>query len=124
MLALTVRQPWAWAIIHAGKDIENRTWATDHRGPLLIHAGKRIDPQGFAFIRALGIVVPDDLPLGGIIGQVDLLACTPDPVGSPWAAEGHYHWQLASPRALPYRPTRGQQGLFHVGPRAQQTLGL
>lgn len=25
-LALSVRQPWAWAIIHAGKDIENRSW--------------------------------------------------------------------------------------------------
>jgi hypothetical protein len=25
---LTVRQPWASAIIHAGKDVENRTWPT------------------------------------------------------------------------------------------------
>jgi hypothetical protein len=25
MRALTVRQPWAWAIVHGGKDIENRT---------------------------------------------------------------------------------------------------
>lgn len=40
MKALSVKQPWAWAIIHAGKDIEKRTWRTDYRGPLLIHAGK------------------------------------------------------------------------------------
>ena len=26
-IALSIRAPWAWAIFHAGKDIENRTWA-------------------------------------------------------------------------------------------------
>ena len=24
MLAVSIRQPWAWAVIHAGKDVENR----------------------------------------------------------------------------------------------------
>lgn len=41
--ALSVRQPWAWAIIHGGKDIENRSWqAVNHglnvRGRVAIHA--------------------------------------------------------------------------------------
>lgn len=42
---LTVRQPWAWAIIHAGKDVENRTRniAGDYRGPVAIHAGLQDD---------------------------------------------------------------------------------
>jgi len=45
MIALSVRQPWAWAIIHAGKDIENRSWqAVNHglrqRGRIAIHAAK------------------------------------------------------------------------------------
>ena len=35
---LTVRQPWAWAILFAGKDIDNRSRSTDYRGPLMIHA--------------------------------------------------------------------------------------
>lgn len=26
MIALSIRQPWAWLIINAGKDIENRDW--------------------------------------------------------------------------------------------------
>jgi len=41
-LALSVLQPWAWAIIHAGKTIENRDWrhGCAHRGPLYIHASK------------------------------------------------------------------------------------
>ena len=38
MKALSIRQPWAWLILHGGKDIENRTWATKLRGRVLIHA--------------------------------------------------------------------------------------
>ncbi len=35
---LSLRQPWAWLIVNGYKDIENRSWRTNHRGPLLIHA--------------------------------------------------------------------------------------
>lgn len=34
---LSVHGPWAWSIIYAGKDIENRSWSTPHRGTILIH---------------------------------------------------------------------------------------
>jgi hypothetical protein len=45
--ALTVRPPWSWAILH-GKDVENRSWETKYRGPLLLHGGSRSrwDPDG------------------------------------------------------------------------------
>ncbi|KUF05549.1 hypothetical protein AUL38_04125 [Leucobacter sp. G161] len=45
MRILTVRQPWAWAIIHGGKDVENRVRniAGDYRGPVAIHAGIAYD---------------------------------------------------------------------------------
>lgn len=41
MRVLTVRQPWAWAIIHGGKDVENRVRniAGGYRGPIAIQAG-------------------------------------------------------------------------------------
>lgn len=47
MRILTVRQPWAWAIIHGGKDVENRTRniAGDYRGPVAIHAGLADDEE-------------------------------------------------------------------------------
>jgi hypothetical protein len=38
-LCLSVRQPWAWAILN-GKDIENRDWSTTRRGRFLLHASK------------------------------------------------------------------------------------
>ena len=43
---LTVRQPWAWLLTHGVKPVENRTWKTSYRGPLLIHAGKVLDEHG------------------------------------------------------------------------------
>jgi hypothetical protein len=48
---LTIRQPWCWAITHAGKTVENRSWKTEYRGPLWLHAGARSrwDPAGAEF---------------------------------------------------------------------------
>jgi len=39
MRVLTVHQPWAWAILHGGKDIENRPLniAGQYRGPVAVH---------------------------------------------------------------------------------------
>ena len=47
--ALTIRQPWEWAIEY-GKPVENRSWEMKHRGPLWLHAGARSrwDPAGEA----------------------------------------------------------------------------
>lgn len=46
MRAITVKQPWAWAITYGGKNIENRPWGIHARGPIAIHAGKEWDRDG------------------------------------------------------------------------------
>ena len=76
MKVLSVRQPWAWLLFN-GKDIENRTWSTTYRGPLLIHASLGTDPENFMpkqreYIESAGIVIPEDLPRGAIVGSVNL----------------------------------------------------
>ena len=40
MKALTLHQPWATLVAVGEKRIETRSWSTDYRGPLAIHAGK------------------------------------------------------------------------------------
>ena len=40
MKAITIKQPWASLIVEGVKDIENRTWKTNFRGTVLIHAGE------------------------------------------------------------------------------------
>lgn len=121
MYALTLIQPWGTLIVCHGKDVENRSWPIRHRGPLLIHAGKKVDEAGFAMARDLGIVLPDEIPASGIIGQVDVVGCVRDS-DSRWAASGQWHWLLANARPLPFEPMSGQRGLFRVGEPDQASL--
>ena len=78
MRILTVRQPWAWAIIHGGKDVENRVRniAGDYRGPVAIHAGLSPNPGPWwaAIDPPFGSTPHDDHEnWGAIIGVVDLV---------------------------------------------------
>lgn len=78
MKILTVRQPWAWAIIHGGKDVENRVRniAGSYRGPVAIHVAKsiaKIDYRSYLHVEGHGYDAKADQHLGEIIGVVDLI---------------------------------------------------
>jgi ASCH domain len=107
MKALTVRQPWASAIIWAGKTVENRSWTTSYRGRLYIHAGQRLEP-----VDVLPVGAP--VPRGAIIGTVELTGCHRcDGSCSVWAEADLWHWVLADPVALAEPvPCRGALGLW------------
>jgi ASCH domain len=112
MRVLTVRQPWAELIVSGRKDVENRTWATKYRGPLLIHAGAAFY-QG-PYLDACG-VPPDAFAhatRGAFVGIVELVDCV-EQHPSLWAIEGHYHWVLRRARRVPAVACAGQLGLWH-----------
>lgn len=112
--ALTIRQPWAWAIIHGGKDIENRSWNTHHRGPLVIHAGKALERESLEACGELACrKMPAEFDRGYLIGVVDVVDCV-NRHKSPWFI-GDYGFVLARPRAFktPIAFT-GRLGLFEV----------
>ena len=75
--AISVRQPWAWLILHGKKSIENRKWNSRYRGRLLIHApcGMTIKEYEHASLwlkeRRLEIVLPElsSLVRGAILGE-------------------------------------------------------
>lgn len=119
--AISVWQPWGWAIIHAGKDIENRTWRTHYRGEILIHASKTQQQfsEDASWIReALGVKVPprQELPFGAIVGHAELIYCVYSELGDGrWGQPGAWHWHLRNPRSLAKPiPYRGHQGFFNV----------
>jgi hypothetical protein len=117
MKALTICQPWAHAILHLGKTVENRTWATAYRGPLVIHAGKSRKYLGDRLNDGSPTPPESAMSFGAIVGVVQLVNCLPvrqvDP-GNVWA-EGPWCWLLADPRPLAQPvPYRGQMGLFDV----------
>jgi hypothetical protein len=119
MRCLTIKQPWAWAILH-GKLVENRTWTTSYRGAITIHAGKRWDPAGQesplvrSAWRAAGNTANltnrhPDIVLGAVVAVAELVdVCSaqmrsfiPSMCGcGPWAAHGQYHWRLDNVRPL------------------------
>jgi hypothetical protein len=119
MRALSVRQPWAWAIIAGHKKFENRKWQTPYRGSLFIHAGKEMRQSEFEDVLRYagedGFTPPEiaQLNRGGIIGRVDLVEIVADGDGDPWFS-GPYGWRLKKPRSLPFRRWIGQQRLFDV----------
>ena len=115
MLVLSVRQPWAWAIMH-GKDIENRSWRPKRLKPgdrFAIHASLTADKEGFDFVGSL-LELPEMMDFGDIIGTVQYDGCVVSSVSSvsPWFA-GPIGWRLSDPRELPEPiPATGRLGLW------------
>jgi ASCH domain len=118
---LTIRQPWAWATIYGGKDVENRRWRTAYRGVLLIHAGQDADPEPGASTRLLWTMADPEAfgrpraawqARGAIIGVVVLADVLTDS-SSRWAAARWYHWVFEFPSPVdPPIPCRGRPGLW------------
>jgi len=126
MKALSIKQPWAWAILH-GKPVENRTWPTRFGGPFLIHASKTFDHEGYRWLVDLqylaqeyskpvfgGNLLParDDFKMGGIIGKAKIVDCVNyyDSVyfSGPWG------FVIKDAEPLPFFPCKGQLGFFEV----------
>ena len=116
MKCLTVWQPWAELIVRGIKDVENRSWPTAYRGPILIHAAARMRAGDLDVLATEhGIELERrSLPLGAILGAVDVVDCRCE-VTSPWHHAGMYGWHLANPRRLPAPiPCKGKLRLFDV----------
>jgi len=132
MKAITLIEPWCWAIAHAGKNIENRTWVTRYRGILVLHSGKaKLDPYGVQIIhditgRPMGEIAKKANRLRGKVTAVCRLVNIEKPrrfahsslikpldETNPWAMKGQNHWCLIDviPMPQPF-PAKGAQGLW------------
>ena len=126
MLALSLRSPWWWFVLHGGKDIENRDWPTKVRGRVYIHASKWFVKHeihtDWRFCRS---VAPRDISAtkpaptwedlkavgGHIVGTVEIVDCVRDSA-SPWFF-GEYGFVLRDPVALTTPiPCKGSLGFF------------
>lgn len=122
-VALSLRQPWAWLIIHGPKRIENRRWNTYFRGRFLIHASKvhaRKDHERAASVAAeYGIELPPRgspaYQCGGIIGSVELVDVLDRWCSAvPWKFEDQYGFVLADPQPIPFVPCSGRLNFWAV----------
>ncbi len=111
---LSVQQPWAWLICFGEKDVENRTWTTNYRGLLLIHASLTIDLDAVAMMRTRGVWVPENYITGAIIGRANLVDCV-SYSASPYFC-GPNALVLDRRAGLPVYRCRGKLGLWRPAP--------
>ena len=127
--ALSIIQPWAGFILCGEKRVENRTWKTYHRGPLLIHSSRSsvgldrgVDDNWF---QLAGLIRHDaksrlEFGCGSILGIVNLVDCRlatgmpPTPWHDPSRLFGNsYWWELADVVIFQTPiPAKGQQMLW------------
>jgi hypothetical protein len=130
MKVLTVKNPWAFLIIHYGKNIENRTRKTNYRGRIAIHASLKSDEGAYQTFstspianKAFNAIRERRAEIeklnGHIIGTVEIYNCTrPELTAaanpSPWGEmDAAWHYWLKDPIALPEPiAARGMLGLW------------
>lgn len=116
MKALSIRQPWAWLIIHGGKDIENRCRRSHLRGRIYVHASQGMTRDEYAIADVMateaGVVLPkfEELKRGGLIGSVEITDCV-QRHSSP-RFFGPFGYVLRDPQPLPFHPCRGSLNFF------------
>jgi hypothetical protein len=125
--ALSVRQPWAWFIVYLDKNIENRSKASSHRGPLLIHASKDMTKLEYntalEYAREIKVdtssvpVYEDMVKLcGGIVGKTnlyDVIAKTEEPTRK-WHMPRQFGHMLGNTQPIDFFPCSGNQGFWEA----------
>lgn len=126
MKALTICQPYAEFIVRGWKSVENRTWCTSYRGPLLIHAGLSrafMTAEAMAQHRGRGDFA---MAFGALVGVCDVVDCLcPGDLAQKWPTllvpdhrdhvRGPWCFVLSNVRRFPSPIAhRGAQGLFDV----------
>lgn len=132
MKGISLWQPWASLWLTPFKIHETRHWRTDYRGPLLVHAAKRLvsdcgEELDELCIEAFGPYWRTELPRGSVIGRVHLVSLissnefipvvdSPDRICGNWDAN-RWGWKREVTSAVRFEnpiPFLGRQGFFNV----------
>lgn len=131
MRALSVRQPWLWAMLdipssNGPKRDENRKWAAcNYRGPVLLHSSTGGKKECAANVAAVALAQqqlghtptppPEVFERGGFRGIARIVAVLPGPESTHgYRMSGHLTLVLADVRRLPHVPARGALGIYRV----------
>jgi len=111
---LSVRHPHAWWIVQGIKDVENRSWSTNLRGRVYIHASRKIEWDVWEEKVELGKIrcpTKEEMQAtaGGLVGYVDIVDCKPaTEIDSEWAnpEPGMYGFVLDNAHTMPFVPLK------------------
>ena len=122
MKALSIKQPWVHAILHQGKDVENRTWTSKHRGWIALHASakpRRVTDDDFpGRLRCPDLKSLDYSAICGVARMADITTRSRSRwFWCPDDGSAHYAWVLADATALKTPiPCKGSLNLWTVPP--------
>ncbi len=129
---LSLRQPWAWLVIHGGKTIENRRWRCNFRGPFLIHASNGCTRSEYEYAVAWAkqvnseLIIPrmEALPRGCLVGvatiygMIEPCSKTGDLLRPckrhPWHMVGQNGLLLKNVYPVPQIKVKGRQRWFDI----------
>lgn len=122
MKVLTLKQPWATLVAEGIKKYEFRSWKTNYRGKVLIHAGVGIDKKEMDKFKELNLSYPSKR----IIAVVEIEDCLElnDKLNKKIVAENNivygnkyrngYAWKLSNIKKLDIdKNIKGQLGLWN-----------
>lgn len=126
--ALSFKQPYAWLIANGYLLVDDRSWGTRYRGPMLIHASKGIYAEYYDYIKAnTDIPIPDKdkLGYGGVIGIANLVLCCrpgelPKSISRMQRAhfggvhQEYYGFLFEQAKPLALLPCPGKLGIFEI----------
>src|SRR5262249_28794116 len=125
--AITVKPVWAWAIIYAGKNIENRSRRTHIRDPIAIHASKNMSRSEYEKSKNLfpprwrnKLPAYEDLPRGVIIGVAEIVDCVTESK-SPWFI-GAFGYVLKNRRPVKPIPCSGALSFWNLPPEIERKI--
>lgn len=123
MKVLTIKEPWATLIIEGYKKYEFRSWKTNYRGKILIHAGLSLEKDQLEKFKDYNL----ECSKGMIIGEAELVDCilvtdefdkelkSIDPI--VYGNSGHvqnYAWKLENVKKYDEGiPVKGKLGLWN-----------
>ncbi|HET8688045.1 MAG TPA: hypothetical protein VFM18_15530 [Methanosarcina sp.] len=126
---LTLWQPYASLVSLQLKEYETRSWSTNYRGVLLIHAAKRPlkNPERMLLEKVskdfpqIAAQLPDEFPMGALLCKCQLTNCIPNSVMPPITPQeklfglygtGRYAWKLSNVEDFYIPNIKGSQGLW------------
>lgn len=119
--ALSIRQPWVELILRGRKTIEVRTWPTQYRGELWLHAGMARDR---GLLKRFGMSIAD-VRFGALVGKCQLVDCIEFDAGTweTWRdqhlnegpiAGRQFAWLLGNAARIEPRVMKGRLGLMKI----------
>ena len=123
MKVLTLKQPWATLVAEGIKKYEFRSWKTNYRGKILIHAGTGIDKKALEKFKDLNL----EFPSKRILAEVEIEDCLElnDELNKKIIAEQNiaygskyrtgYAWKLTNVKKINIgKEIKGQLGLWNI----------